>query len=379
MCTPCRSHSTCCHSCTCKPVSQCIKRRRLKTVLCQLAIATVLLYISYIVLKYIVHVTGITQNVEPQALLGYFHCSINDTEIHQFPCDFNPKPNTSDVLFVTFINAAWLPLAKNWICSARKVGLKEKLYLIALQPDICSKLPSDIPCYEHTSVDIQSSTFGHPNYRKLMIERTRLILKLLNCGQHIVLVDADVVFLKNPLGYLKNVALDKDILFQADSIAVYAIDVLLPHFFQYICGGFIYMKNNHATRYLWRAVLEFQTTFYWNDQAGLNVCIRHHSQFVRWGMLDSTRFPNGQHYFYYNQKNEKNMAVHANHIFHTGKKIERMIGSNIWCDADYAAKLCQNKVSLACDKGREECTTFVEACKQYIYSNYSDTAVMHVV
>ena len=104
-------------------------------------------------------------------------------------------------------------------------------------------------------------------------------LFLLYCWPKIALVDADITFLSNPLDYLDQITEDKDIVFQADSSRVRFLDAVMPYVFHYICGGFSYMKSNYATKHLWLSVLQYQENFLWNDQAGLNICIRHHTRY----------------------------------------------------------------------------------------------------
>ena len=272
-------------------------------------------------------------NVEPGAVKGYGYCKVNNSRLINYavsyPCDFTPKPTAKDVLIVTFVNSAWLLMAQNWICSAEKVGLRDNLYLIAFEKGVCSQLPG-VNCHEHPRADFKGAVFANSQYRKLVTERTRVILKLLSCWPKIALVDADIAFLQNPLDYLEKATEDRDIVFQADSTRVGFLDAVLPYVFHYICGGFMYMKSSYATKHLWLAVLQYQENFMWNDQAGLNICIRHHTQTVRWDTLDSEYFPNGQQYFTYKQRSDKNMIVHANHL-HGKEKIVRMIASNIWC------------------------------------------------
>ena len=290
--------------------------------------------------------SGIRERVNPQAVKGYGYCEVNQSKLTNYTvsyqCDFKPKPSAKDVLIVTFVNSAWISLAQNWIYSAEKVGLKENLYLVAFEKGVCSQLP-DVTCYEHPTAQLKGAIFAAPDYQKLVIERTRVILKLLSCWPRIALVDADVTFLKNPLEYLEKIAEDKDIVFQADSSRVRFIDTVLPYVFNYICGGFIYMKSNYATKQLWLAVLQYQENFLWNDQAGLNICIRHHTQTVRWDTLDSEYFPNGQQYFTYKQRSGKNMIVHANHL-EGDDKIIRMIASDVWCYLHGAVQMCSGDV-----------------------------------
>jgi hypothetical protein len=311
------------------------------------------------------------EHADPRAVGGYPNCAVNNTKLvdysMKYPCDFTPRPD-SDVLIVTFVNSAWIPLAHNWICSAERVGLKESLYLIAFEDGVCSQLPTDIPCYRHPNANLGRAVYGNPGYQKLVIERTRIIPRLLSCTSKLVLVDADISFLKNPLAYLKGFTKDKDIVFQADSIRVKMVDTVLPYFFSYICGGFIYMNSNNATRQLWLSVLQYQEDFLWNDQAGLNICIRHSSQTVRWANLDSEYFPNGQQFFAYNMNNpRKIMIVHANH-FHDEEKIVRMIGADVWCYTPAAVRICNERTHQSICNGHhnttlEWCNDFHRVCR----------------
>jgi len=152
------------------------------------------LYAALVFFLYFIEVTGLRRHVDPLAVPGYFHCPVNQSRLMSFsrehPCNFTPKPNSSDVVIVTFVNTAWIDLARNWICSAENVGLKKNLFLIALQPNVCSHFQG-IPCYEHPSSNFRETVMGEPEYQKLVIERTRLVLNLLSCGKRILLADAD--------------------------------------------------------------------------------------------------------------------------------------------------------------------------------------------
>ena len=314
----------------------------------RLIIRTVVVVAAVIVLyhgiRYFCTVTELSKHVDPNAVAGYFHCRIDEAQVANFDnnyaCDFTPQPNPSDVIVVTFINSAWVSLSKNWICSAEKVGIKDKLFLVGFEPNVCDEI-SGVPCYQHPGVSISGTSFGKPGYQKMMIERTRIILKLLSCGKRVALVDADITFLKNPFEYLNEIMEDKDIVFQTDSSGVRVIDSVLSYFFRYICGGFIYMRSSDPIKHLWLSVLQYQSNFKWNDQAGLNICIRHHSQKVRWNVLESKYFPNGRQYFYYNQSSDKNLIVHANHL-KGNDKLVRMIAADVWCDAEHGKKICSD-------------------------------------
>ena len=333
---------------------------------------TVLFFVFHI-LRHSSTIKEIVQTVDVSAVRGYFHCSVDVAQVTSFdkdyPCDFSPQPNPSEVTVVTFINSAWIPIWKNWIHSAEKAGIKDSLFLVGFEPKVCAQV-TGIPCYEHPGINIGGTSFAQPGYQKMMIERTHIILKLLSCGRKVALVDADVIFLKNPLTYLDQVVKDKDIVFQADSSGVEMLDSVIPYLVSYICGGFIYMHSNDAVKHLWLAVLQYQSSFQWSDQAGLNICIRHHSQSVRWNILDSKYFPNGRQYFYYNQTNENNLIVHANHLIGNSNKLVRMIAADLWFEVEHGKHICShprnfhNYCTPKEDRPVPEwCAKFVNVCR----------------
>ena len=291
--------------------------------------------------------TKLQNKVRLGVVKGYTHCRVNDSTLSHFTekyhCDFHLGFKVNETLVVTFVNHAWLGLARNWICSAQKVGLVNKTLLISFEAGVCEQL-AGAACYEYPNAAIGGATFGQQGYRNFVFKRTEVILKLLACGYTLIVVDADVVFLQNPLPYMQEKIDGKDIVFQTDSVSVSFVDNVLPYLFQYLCGGLIYTRSNWATRYLWMSILQFQKEYFWNDQAALNVCIRHHSQFVRWNVLSSDQFPNGPQYFMYWQRSSRNMMVHANHFTAKAEKMAHMVAANIWCDYGTAVEVCQSEV-----------------------------------
>lgn len=335
------------------------------------------IFAAYHVLQFFLTASGLRRHVDPHAMKGYSYCPIDENKLitfsQDFACNFNPPPPKTDVLIVTFVNLAWVALARNWVCSAKKVGLGDRLYLVAFQKKVCDYFP-DTPCYEHPTLEIEGTEFGEEAYQQLVIERTKILLQFLSCGKTVLLADADITFLKNPLEYLRSVTENKDIVFQMDSSGVGFVDSVLKYFFRYICGGFIYVKDNDASKLLWLSVFQYQKNFKWNDQAGLNVCIRHHTQRVRWDILDSAYFPNGRQFFMYNQRSEKNMIIHANHLVDL-MKVSRQIASNVWCDELSGRQVCSDPevYRVQCVEGQEEipewCLDYIHVC----YSNYKIT------
>ncbi len=337
----------------------------------KLLLKILLLFLLYHALKYFIVATGLYRQVEPGAVKGFGHCNVELSAFanfsQNFPCDFSPPPNPTGPVIVTFVNSAWLSLAQNWVCSAKRVGIDKYIYLVSFEKGVCGYFPG-VKCYEHPRVSVSGTAFGKAGFRTLMMERTRVILRFLSCYQKVALVDADISFVKNPLSHLENVLDDKDIVFQADSVGVSFVDTVLPVFVSYVCGGFIFMKSNYATKKLWLSVLQYQENFFWNDQAGLNVCLRHHSQSVSWATLDSKYFPNGRQFFFYEESNINDvLIVHANHLQGVDKQM-RMIAAGVWCHEQYAKELCDNRYSFKSRCGGELsswCAAFAIACQKH--------------
>lgn len=312
----------------------------------------------------------------PQQFLGYSFCTskVNKQELASFsnhyPCNFTIHvPSENGVTVVTFVNSGFINMTLNWVCSAKKVGLGNSLLLITLESGVCSHFP-DVSCYHAKIGSVEAANFGEPSYQKFMIERTKLILRLLSCStKRLLLADADVVFLKNPLYQLEKELGERDIVLQRDSTGVKMIDTIAYNLFNYICGGFIYMKINNSTKLLYQSVLQFQKYQTWNDQAGLNVCIRHHSLGMNWGLLSVSMFPNGKEYFDFGSNASEAVIVHANFKSGSMEKASNMIVRDIWCYEKVGPTLCKKYWKEGCTNEEinmnenDWCLNFQKQCK----------------
>eukprot|EP00731_Ephydatia_muelleri_P025722 Em0017g805a len=304
----------------------------------------------------------------PSAAKGYHFCSPQFLENQGPPqCQhtFDPPLPTSNTIIVTFINKEWIPLAQNWICSAERVGLSNALYLVAMEPNVCQHFPNT-PCYQHPTAAIEGTYFGQPGYQQFMIERTRFILSMLPCTKsHVLLSDTDIVFKKNPIALLDSELVNHDIVFQEDSTGIYLMDSFVTYIFSYICGGFVYLKPSNEMVDFYRSVLTYQLNWNWNDQAGLNICIRHWSRSLRWKTLDKMFFPNGKEFFHFHPDNMMALAVHANFMPRTADKVANMIGQGVWCLKETGPKYCREYRRSYCE-GVEPpavwCKSLLAAC-----------------
>lgn len=289
---------------------------------------------------------------------GLVHCDASEAKINlhrfssEYPCDIftTPVPPSKDGLtVVTFVNSGWVEIARNWILSAIGNGLEGSLYLIAMETGVCEHF-TDVPCYHHSPSEIGAAEFGDNTYQRFMIARTKLILHLLSCPntKKLMLADADLVFLTNPLPTMDEEMGDNDLIAQRDSTGVQVMDNIAFFVFDYICGGLIYLKVNNATKLLYQSMLQFQVSFHWNDQAAINVCMRHYSLDLKWSLF-SKRFASGKDFFEFRTSPNNTVLVHANFKKSYMDKIGSMMSRAVWFYDAVGPELCKSYWTEACE------------------------------
>ena len=156
-----------------------------------------------------------------------------------------------------------------------------------------------------------------------------------------------------------------DIILQQESTGIQIIDNIMVHIFDYICAGFVYMKVNNSTRLLYQGVLDYQLHHNWNDQSGLNVCIRHHHTFnIQWKLF-SNKFSTGKEFFEFKSTPTNAVLVHANFRKGTTDKIGAMISRGIWFYDEIAPHLCMDFWPKAClvKQPYQWCIDFKRECR----------------
>ena len=316
------------------------------------------------------------RNVELGAFSGIQYCTtgadherdeLEELEImKKEECFFNIHvPSVNGITIVTFVNPDWMPLLQNWLCSLRKQGLGGGVLVVAFGSSVCQNLVG-VACH-HVNETYPASSYGQAGYREMLKHRTRIILKLLGCGYTLLLSDVDVVFLKNPLPTLFKESKEKDIIFQGDSIDHNLVDSLLPYTISYACVGFTFMKPTTGTILLWKGVLNYQTHHYWNDQAAVNVCLRHPSilAHLRWAVLDYWQFPNGIIYFKQRTHLQNPFIVHANFLLGINNKMAEMMAAGLWCVEEAFSSHCHKLYQFGCVQRlppKSWCRSLVSEC-----------------
>uniref|UniRef100_A0A7S4DD66 Nucleotide-diphospho-sugar transferase domain-containing protein n=1 Tax=Heterosigma akashiwo TaxID=2829 RepID=A0A7S4DD66_HETAK len=225
--------------------------------------------------------------------------------------------------------------------------MEESAVIIALRKQLCSLVISSATCLE-VPVEGLPKRFqlvGSSEYGKLLKARTSILIDLMEqVSSPLLISDADVVFLKNPLPYLAEKTKAMDVLFQGDRSRTSLLDNN-PEFFSHACAGFVYSTNSDSAISLYRSILSYQEGFHWNDQWALNVCLRHPSVGTKWAVLDYSLFMNG-HDFFSKQKGRVNdgaFIVHANHLSGFTKWVG-MMNNGLWYDTSNIANICRDTI-----------------------------------
>ena len=187
-----------------------LSTRRVVILLCPVVLLSVVVYTW--VSRNIFFDSNLYRNIEPRALKGIRYCVPEGVRVEaRNDCNL---PSVNGVTVVTFASSGWTDLLNNWLCSLREVGLEKAVYVVAFGSDACTSLaPAGIAC-KNAEQTPSAANYGQEGYQKMLEIRTREILRLLGCGRTILVTDADVVFLKDPLPTLQALSEGKDMLFQ---------------------------------------------------------------------------------------------------------------------------------------------------------------------
>jgi Nucleotide-diphospho-sugar transferase len=113
----------------------------------------------------------------------------------------------------TIATAAWVPFVLNLMASFEASGIDSgELLVYALDGKTEKKLrdagvsPTQIRRHDVGHVGDWVFDLSSPQYRKIMSAKYGIALSLLHSGRSVLFVDGDVVFLRDPMGYLNAIA-----------------------------------------------------------------------------------------------------------------------------------------------------------------------------
>jgi len=206
---------------------------------------------------------------------------------------------------ITMSNEGGMEMAKNLLTSIERVGIPLSQVLL----------------YKLAEEGNESVDYGTPAFKRLVIEKIRVILDALNTNDYVLWVDTDIVFLKNCLADVEIRGSLSEMCFQQQ----YGMPV---------CSGFMTIKSSERTRtYLSRVIDLMKQKPDFDDEAMIN------STFWQVGMNITTlpylHYPVGKFFFEEGNKvrdavADQSYIVHNNYIVGNKNKIRRFKMNALW-------------------------------------------------
>jgi hypothetical protein len=228
----------------------------------------------------------------------------------------------------TFVNSGFARsgIFENWVRSVERVGLRDRIFVGAVDSDALSVARSfGLWVVELKSIGIESASsralrFKEQGWKAVMYRKLIMMRALLSAGKSVLYSDADVVFRRNPMPFFPPESAT-DMAFQSDAPA--GARNPPP---QVLCAGFFFAHPTSASI----EVLTFDSDDYdacSEDQACLRRRVSHVSG-VRIAMLSDEDFPNGR--VWQERPPANPVAVHLNFAFCIEDKIELAKRTGLW-------------------------------------------------
>lgn len=272
-------------------------------------------------------------------------------------------------IIVTWTNLYFLNLTANLVCSFVKLGIDNYLVIPMDADSTVFFQKNNIPYYwapEYWNGTVSrhiSWRHTKEQYQNMIHKKTAMVRDLLQLGLHVVVADADSVWLANPFHYI---AAEPrcDVFWMTDTRSTF-VEEDVGHV--YLNGGFYLARSNPRTRnllYRWAAMEKY---LMWKEQSSLKRLLLQHMQgeyfmfgppyqlarddeydlWLRLCILPPSEFVNGHLYFlgrFKQEMDEKGISqivVHAN--AQGGSKQKKMKARDVWllddCIADSYLKL----------------------------------------
>lgn len=186
-------------------------------------------------------------------------------------------------VIVSVGNAGYLPMLVNLIRTSILRFRLSNFIVIALSKGMCSKVPGGVHCYEYPDA-VPGGDFGSAAFAKLVNVKTEVLMASVKLGYRTLLVDGDIVFLKDPLPYLQG---SEDLLIQDDDAGGRN-------------SGFMMCNNSPwSLAFLGRSLAIAQQASNMRQQEAVNKALGEMNSRPEFSMrvLDRLTFPCGMMYF----------------------------------------------------------------------------------
>ena len=221
---------------------------------------------------------------------------------------------------ITITSKYYMDYTLNMLVSLKKLGLENKINTYCLDTDSYRELSSNGFNAEEVKMDfdiVKNPThYGTIDFNIFMYYKVKVIKNELKNNKYVTYTDGDVVFKKTFNDIFKDCN-------KYDLIALKDFDVNNPSKTS-ICAGFMVLKSNFKTKYLFNPNTISKNNFEIHDQEIIN----SKKKWIRYKYLDHKLFCNGS-YFLENSENLDPVLIHFNYIVGDHKK-EVMKEKNCW-------------------------------------------------
>lgn len=252
------------------------------------------------------------------------------------------KTHENRNLVVATVNYGYLHFAVNWLCSLRRLGMRNVLFHAA-DMEIYKALTdlglaaffyesdADREYKQQSGAENRAFDYGSVSYQGLMNTRTEFIYKILQKGYNVLLSDIDTIFLRNPFLFFD-----------------YTLDVQGgAHKQSKLTGGFIFFRSTEVARSVWVKVvlqhremmkkikeLESFDPHSMTEQELLNQILSSNVvPDAKWGVIKENVVADGKRFFMdkTTQTNgEWPAVIHNNYIIGAGNKQQRFVNTSLW-------------------------------------------------
>ncbi|XP_072180141.1 uncharacterized protein [Diadema setosum] len=239
-------------------------------------------------------------------------------------------PRSKNFVILTSVNAEFVDIAENWLESLRRLGLRYNITLVAEDSDTYKYF--SIRANKEFRVLYQKQyafnftrRFGPVMmYQELIRRRTVYIRTLLEQGQDVLLVDADTIWVKDPVAFIMSEYGIYDLWFAQ------GFENHIP------CPCFMYMRSTPRVvamvkEWVWR-LENHRGRRMESDQVALAHILPRFED-IPFKRLDFDQFPTGKHLFNPEWLEEHWQSIYVAHCNHAGRhdaKKQRLQEIGLW-------------------------------------------------
>ena len=254
-----------------------------------------------------------------------------------------------DFIVISLANYGFLPMVKNWLYFIKKAGI-ENYVIFSLDKQIygaLEELNANTILLEHgKDLPKESQAFRSTGYNDIIHLKPAIVRDLLAMGINVLLSDADVVWVQNPIPNLKQGGFDIQI--QIGERARFPNEEGAEIKNNWCNTGFFYVKSNEKTIRLFEMTLQGIEKYLRgedkeaeehprnkSDEFFFNFAIRKHGGGLKVNFLNRQLFPTGVslnpgQFEKFKRLNIELIVIHANCIRTMEEKIERLKNVGLW-------------------------------------------------